>query len=102
MAIDFSRRDFIKTAGIVSSATLAGIHGLNAAEKTLAKYPKLEVLRMGIIGVGARGSCHVVDFLKIPGVEINAICDTNKRRAEKYQKIVCQPWQKRTENLYSR
>src|SRR5579862_7213831 len=40
--------------------------------------PKLDTVRAGFIGVGARSSGHVATMLNLDGVEINAICDTNK------------------------
>jgi len=37
--------------------------------------PKMDKVRVGFIGVGARGSGHVASMLHIEGVEITAICD---------------------------
>ncbi|HTQ10721.1 MAG TPA: Gfo/Idh/MocA family oxidoreductase [Fimbriimonadaceae bacterium] len=40
--------------------------------------PKLDTVRVGFIGVGARGGGHVGTMLNLDGVEINAICDPHK------------------------
>jgi predicted homoserine dehydrogenase-like protein len=37
--------------------------------------PKLDKVRVGFIGVGARGSGHVAQMLQIDGVEVKAIYD---------------------------
>ncbi len=39
--------------------------------------PVLNTVRVGFVGVGARGSGHVTTMLNLDGVEINAICDTH-------------------------
>jgi predicted dehydrogenase len=41
--------------------------------------PKMDVVRIGFIGVGERGSGHVKHYCHIDGVEIKAICDTNEK-----------------------
>jgi predicted dehydrogenase len=43
--------------------------------------PPLEAVRMGFVGVGLQGGSHVQNFLRIPGVEIAAICDIDGPRA---------------------
>jgi predicted dehydrogenase len=42
----------------------------------------LERVRMAFVGVGLQGGSHVKNFLRIPGVEIVAICDVDAPRAE--------------------
>lgn len=50
--------------------------------------PKLEVVRVGFIGLGMRGPGAVERFTHIPGVEINALCDLHQDRVEKTQLIL--------------
>lgn len=50
--------------------------------------PKMEVVRVGFIGLGMRGPGAVERFTHIPGVEIKALCDLHIDRAEKAQKIL--------------
>ncbi|MDT8340806.1 MAG: Gfo/Idh/MocA family oxidoreductase [Longimicrobiales bacterium] len=38
-------------------------------------------MRIGFVGVGGMGGAHVRNFLRIPGVEIRALCDTDAPRA---------------------
>ncbi|MGB0937598.1 MAG: Gfo/Idh/MocA family protein [Colwellia sp.] len=99
------RRQFLKsiaaitTAGVASS-TISGCstsasHTLNSSASSdlsntsspIAQgksvmglvVPKMDVVRIGFIGVGQRGSGHVKHYCHIDGVEIKAICDTNER-----------------------
>jgi predicted dehydrogenase len=43
---------------------------------------------MGFVGVGHQGSSHVENFLKIPGVEIRAICDIVPQKVAAMQRAV--------------
>ncbi len=47
------------------------------------KLPKMKTVRVGFVGLGMRGPSAVADFSLIPGVEIVALCDYEKDRAEK-------------------
>ncbi|NJD11881.1 MAG: twin-arginine translocation signal domain-containing protein, partial [Gemmatimonadetes bacterium] len=95
MSERFDRRDFLKTAA------LAGV-GLSLDRGALAAAPPhraaafadippaapLETVRMGFVGVGHQGSSHVENFVKIPGVEIKAICDVTPGAAERSAAVV--------------
>ncbi|MFR9513119.1 MAG: Gfo/Idh/MocA family oxidoreductase [Rikenellaceae bacterium] len=50
--------------------------------------PKMDVVRVGFIGLGMRGPGAVQRFTHIPGVEIKALCDLHMDRAEKAQAIL--------------
>jgi glycosyl hydrolase family 109/GFO/IDH/MocA oxidoreductase family protein len=50
--------------------------------------PKLDVVRIGFIGVGHRGSAAVVRMSKIKGVEIKAICDIRPVAANSTKKLI--------------
>ncbi|MBQ7823993.1 MAG: Gfo/Idh/MocA family oxidoreductase [Bacteroidaceae bacterium] len=52
--------------------------------------PKLNVVRVGFVGLGMRGPGAVARFTHIPGVEIVALCDYEKERAEKCQQYLRQ------------
>ncbi|MFZ4506741.1 MAG: Gfo/Idh/MocA family protein [Fimbriimonas sp.] len=86
------RRGFLMTAGAASLAlptlalsttTAAGTkkprlqRKAPKGAKSVAGLvtPKLDKVRVGFIGVGARGSGHVAQMLHIEGVEVKAICD---------------------------
>jgi len=91
-----NRRDFLKTLGVAGTALAAG--GALAPQTTTgaqveaappghsgrrlgAKYmgdfaaPKLDTVRWGVIGVGARGSGHVEQLAQIEGSRVVAISD---------------------------
>ena len=91
-----SRRDFIKLTGLAGIASGTGF--ISACSKddqtpktggysqTFNMYgyaaPKLETVRVGIIGLGNRGSGTVVRLASIEGVEIKAICDLEPDRVD--------------------
>ena len=50
--------------------------------------PKLKVVRVGFVGTGMRGSGAVARWVNIPGVQIVAICDHEKDRAEYCQQFL--------------
>ncbi len=82
-----NRRDFIRTLGMVGAGitVASGLSSAEAAQESTrsrsARYmgdfaaPKLEKVRWGAIGVGARGSGHVEQLAQIEGSEVVAICD---------------------------
>ena len=52
--------------------------------------PKMEVVRVGFVGLGMRGPGAVERFTHIPGTQIVALCDYEEKRAE-----VCQGYLKK-------
>lgn len=105
------RRGFLKalggiTAGLASfpafsSAQPAGTNTSPAGADTPSrpsgsKYmgdfiaPKLEKVKVAIIGVGARGIGHAVQLATIEGVEFVAICDLVEARVKKAESKVTQ------------
>lgn len=52
------------------------------------RAPKLEVVRVGFVGLGMRGPGAVERFTHIPGVQIVALCDLDAGRAEKCQELL--------------
>lgn len=50
--------------------------------------PKMDVVRIGVIGLGMRGPGAVQRFTHIPGAEVVAICDLHKNRVDGTQKIL--------------
>lgn len=72
-----SRRDFTRNA---SAAALGFTFASFGAEKAFAEEPK--TVRIGMIGVGGRGTGHVDSLLQIAGVEVVAVCDLYQDRAD--------------------
>lgn len=48
----------------------------------------LRIARVGVVGVGSRGTYLLQTMLQIPGVEAPAICDTDADHARQAQEIV--------------
>ena len=77
-----SRRDFMRNlAGAGAGLALANFGSSCATAPTapvLHGLPvKLDRVRVGFIGVGARGSGHVSQMLTLDGVDVIAICDNH-------------------------
>ena len=102
------RRDFLKlgTAGvgtILAGRLMSSPEQAIAANKTMIGYkaPPMDVVRIGFVGVGGQGTSHVENFLKIPGVEVKAVCDIIEERVARAQKMVEDAGRKKPEG-YSR
>jgi len=102
------RRDFIKKAGITGTGIIAS--GFISCKNEDMKFPetfkavnkshvqtfnmcgyaapKLETVRVGLIGLGHRGPGSLRNLTRIEGVEIKAICDIRKERLEIGEKII--------------
>ncbi len=85
------RRDFLKTATIATTAVgLAGCQSTNllAGSVNMANFSanKLSKIRIGIVGLGNRGSGAVSRLSKIRDVEIVALCDLNPQYVKRAQK----------------
>ena len=54
----------------------------------IAADKPLDSVRLGIIGVGGRGTGLLETALAVPGVEVRAVCDVIASRAENARRIV--------------
>jgi len=91
--MNFNRRDFLKKSGLAT----VGLTGLGAFGSNREKAPNqitkdhkqvfnmhnyaapaIDLVRIGVIGVGNRGSSHVRRIRRIEGTEIRAICDIDE------------------------
>jgi len=84
------RRNFLKAAGAATAGLVTANIALNAYASSVAPKPqagksvigliapKMDVVRVGFIGVGERGFSHVEQFCHLEGVELKAICDTHQ------------------------
>ena len=108
-----NHRDFLKVTGTIGLGLAGGNilkgyasvpdnqnkPGLDQLSKQLEKShvqrfnmsgfaaPKIENVRIGIIGLGNRGPGHMNNLSRIVGVEIKALCDLRPERAEAANKI---------------
>jgi predicted dehydrogenase len=97
---DISRRNFIvrtamSGAGLVIANEIVGENLLAATPKKSANatmigvpFEARERVRLGIIGVGGRGSSLLRDLLTVDGVEVRAICDLVPEKVAAAQKAV--------------
>jgi hypothetical protein len=78
------RREFLKTVAAVGAVSLVRSTPSHAAETAPARRgrtaaglvtPKLDVVRWGVIGLGARGSGTLRELLMLQHSEVRAICD---------------------------
>jgi predicted homoserine dehydrogenase-like protein len=100
------RRNFVKLAGLagigiftnpkVMNLKNAKIENIENSSKkhqqifNMAGYaaPKIDRVRIGIIGLGNRGPHHMRTMIRIEGVEVRALCDLLPERAEAAKKIL--------------
>ena len=90
---DIGRRAFLERAAWAVTAATMGRAATAAPAPGKASLvgfvaPKLEKIRVGVIGIGGRGSGAVRRLCKVPGVEITAVCDLIEDRAKKGQDMV--------------
>lgn len=113
-AMKNDRRDFLKLTGMAGLG-LAGTSmfkgctsenetsqnpGLDQISKEMEKShvqhfnmsgfiaPVLDIVRVGIIGLGNRGPAHVNNFSRIVGVEIKALCDLLPEKTDNAKRML--------------
>jgi len=108
------RRDFLKLTGVAGVGIAGGNilkgyasepdannkPGLDQISKQLEKShvqrfnmsgyaaPRLDTVRVGLIGLGNRGPGHMNSLRRIEGVEIKALCDILPEKAERAKKML--------------
>jgi len=95
MSDELNRRTFMKAAGAVSAAAAAGLQPQTAGARSDTP------VRVGVVGVGSRGSYLTKVLMSIDGVEIPALCDINPDHLARSQKDVVDAGRPRPEG-YSR
>jgi hypothetical protein len=95
-----SRRQLLKTGvGLVGAGLAIGEPSAFAVESSGVpaatnqsvigmKFEARDTVRLGVIGVGSRGTGMLSNFLAIPHVQVNAICDSVKDHATHAQEMV--------------
>ncbi|MHC4502826.1 MAG: hypothetical protein ACYTFI_05935, partial [Planctomycetota bacterium] len=93
MGAELNRREFLTGTAVVAGGIGLAAYGTaaRAAGRTnmcgFAAKP-MDKVRIGIIGLGARGPGAVNRMSKIADVEIVALCDLFENRVEKGQRIL--------------
>ena len=100
-----NRRDFLKLTGLTgislvgtqllgnAAGLTSGIHEFHepgGQRFNMSGYaaPKLDIVRVGFIGLGMRGPTHLKNMTKLEGVEIKALCDIRPEFANKAKESI--------------
>jgi Predicted dehydrogenases and related proteins len=106
-----SRRDLLKSATVAGAGLgFSGWAFGNESNKPISewlvgpkttnksvmdmKFEPRDRIRLGVIGVGARGTSMLDEFLGVDGVEITAVCDIVKDKVTAAQRIIEKAGQK--------
>ena len=89
---DIGRRTFLERAAWAMTAAAVGRGAVAKAAPaqggaSLAGFvaPKLEKIRVGVIGTGGRGGSAVHRLCRVPGVEVVALCELDEAKAKRHQ-----------------
>lgn len=100
----FNRRDFVRLGAAGFGMALGGFAlAANAADSRetapAATWPlvskPLKRVRVGFVGVGGMGTNHIRNLLRIPGVELCAVCDIVEAKAKNVQELAKKAGQKK-------
>lgn len=92
-----SRRELLKAAGIAGvGLTTSHLIDAHAAQRTASKnatmigvkFESRDVVRLGIIGVGLRGTDVLGEFLAIDKVVVSAVCDVVKDKCLRAAQLI--------------
>lgn len=83
---DVSRRDFITGVGLTGAGVATGLSYFFSKDNI--PRPTADPVKIGIIGVGARGTALLRALLKCPGSEVRAICDKRKAKRDAATQLV--------------
>jgi predicted dehydrogenase len=104
-----SRRELLKAAGFAGvGLTTSHLIDANAAQRNASKnatmlgvkFEPRDVVRLGIIGVGLRGTEVLKEFLAIDKVVVNAVCDVVKDKCLRAAQLIENAGQK-TPGIYA-
>ena len=90
-----SRRRFLQQLGstsiIMATGPLAGLAAKEKAEERIIRYSKKissgDKIRLAVIGFGIQGHMDLNTALKVPGVELAAVCDLYTGRLENAKEL---------------
>lgn len=84
-----NRREFLRISAMtVGGVSLAGCSSLLRENLSVKPVPPIEIVRVGVIGVGIRGKSLLSELLKFDSVDVRAVCDIIERKVESAQQTV--------------
>jgi predicted dehydrogenase len=93
-----TRREFLDNSILAAAAALAARAPVGAAEPTTtvrARVGPNDKIRVAVIGVNGQGGVHLNEWLKLPDVELVAVCDCDpaayQKNVGKFKKLKQQP-----------
>jgi len=105
MADKYQRRDFLKQAAAVGGALVLGGIGSGGCANLLkrpasvARACPLDVVRVGFVGVGLRGTHLLKLFLAMEGVEVRAVGDIVEEKVVNARQLIQQAGQPEPEGF---
>ncbi len=75
-----TRREFLE--GSAASAAALSLLPRSVRGANWTPVPASKTIKLGCIGVGAQGTRVMMDFLKIPDVQVVAVCDVNRETSD--------------------
>ena len=84
------RRDFVKLAGMGAVVASTGLP-IKARAQGQSQTPPSDRIGFGVIGPGSRGQEDMRQFLRMPGVEVRAVCDVYEPRFDAVRRITNNP-----------
>jgi hypothetical protein len=98
------RRRFLQKAGLLLGASLVPRPAAGAPPSPLQRRrapapdplvaPKMDEVRIAMVGVGLQGTSHVENLLRVPGARITAVCDIVDAKVRNAQQLVVGAGQK--------
>jgi predicted dehydrogenase len=74
------RREFITASAAAAAAGTSLLNACAPEETGDGDQAAGEIIRLGVIGVGSRGQYMMRQFLRVPGVQVAALCDVYEPR----------------------
>lgn len=107
--MESNRRKFLKTTLAASAGVIVGSKTGNSQSIPNPGYKSvfglksepMEIVRLGMIGMGGRNLGHLGQYLNIEGVEIKAVCDIDSAATDKAQDM-CLKAGKQKPDTYTR
>ena len=91
-----NRRDFLKTLAVGGAACAVSgctsqkswiFGGVSGSPMHRYAAPALKHVRVGVVGIGSRGTAVIWRLAKLPNVTVTAVCDRIAEKAEKAKKL---------------